>query len=250
MLKLVIPFVCALVVMTACGGDSHPQLHEEEMKKGGDSAPVFFLEERYFNETEVVNGQMTIMNPDNIVVNVNKDYRLPEDYRPGDLTIPNVPFPFDEEDDRRYLRAEAAKALEALFAAAAEEGYELFAISGFRSYERQELLYEEALENQGEDQDLVAMPGHSEHQTGLAMDISSASVDYGLIEAFGLTAEGQWVAEHAHQFGFIIRYPAEKEGITGYGYEPWHLRYVGDVANDIYNHFITLEEYLENVKKL
>ena len=89
-------------------------------------------------------------------------------------------------------------------------------------------------------------PGQSEHQSGLAADVSSPSVNYALTESFGKTDEGIWLAQNAHKFGFIIRFPDGKESITGYLYEPWHIRYVGEsVATEIYAKDLTLEEYLE-----
>ncbi|MGL4373806.1 MAG: M15 family metallopeptidase, partial [Turicibacter sp.] len=90
-----------------------------------------------------------------------------------------------------------------------------------------------------------ARPGHSEHQTGLTMDITSPVVGNGLEEAFGATAEGQWIKENSHLFGFIIRYPQEQVFRTGYQYEPWHLRYVGvEVATEIYENNWILEDYI------
>jgi D-alanyl-D-alanine carboxypeptidase len=91
-----------------------------------------------------------------------------------------------------------------------------------------------------------AKPGQSEHQTGLAIDITCEAMNYQLDYSFGVTDEGAWVKENAHRFGFIIRYPEGKEDITGYMYEPWHLRYVGvDLAEEVYNSGLTLEEYFE-----
>src|SRR5699024_5056985 len=84
-----------------------------------------------------------------------------------------------------------------------------------------------------------ARPGHSEHQTGLAFDLNEIS------DAFAGTPEAEWLAEHAHEYGFIIRYPADKEDITGYSYEPWHVRYLGkEIAEKVYESGLCLEEYL------
>ena len=93
-----------------------------------------------------------------------------------------------------------------------------------------------------------AKPGQSEHQTGLAVDVSSESVDYLLSDDYGETKEGKWLAENAHRFGFIVRFPRGKEDITGYQYEPWHIRYVGlTAAKEIHAEGITLEEYLKEI---
>ena len=167
---------------------------------------------------------------------------------PDDLIEPDVPFNFDEEDEKRYLKREAAHALERMFAAALDEGHYLEAVSGYRSYGRQQLLFRNNLRRNGLEYTSLysAMPGRSEHQTGWAMDITANSVDNKLSTKFGETAEGQWVTENCYKYGFIIRYPKGKEDITGYAYEPWHLRYVGkDLANKLYQENMVLEEYVK-----
>ncbi|MED4018574.1 M15 family metallopeptidase [Sutcliffiella cohnii] len=187
-----------------------------------------------------------IQNPTNLLVLVNKDIALPEDYVPDDLVSPNVPFIFDGEHDKRYIREEAARALETLFESASSEDVELFAVSGYRAYDTQNAIYNSYLKRWGEERTnaVSAVPGHSEHQTGLAMDVTSRSVELQLTEDFGETVEGIWLQENAHKFGFIIRYPLGKETITGYQYEPWHLRYVGEeVATHLWKEELTLEEF-------
>jgi len=90
----------------------------------------------------------------------------------------------------------------------------------------------------------VALPGQSEHQTGLAMDVTSESANWGLSNNFGETNEGKWLKDNCYKYGFILRYPEGKEDITGYNYEPWHIRYVGKkVSTYIYTNNITLEEF-------
>ena len=151
------------------------------------------------------------------------------------------------------MRKEAAEKLEEMFAAAREDGIELFAVSGYRSYQRQAQLFDIEVDKVGREaaELVVAYPGNSEHQSGLAMDISGRSVGFTLVEEFADTPEGQWLAENAHKYGFILRYPKGKENITGYKYEPWHFRYVGEeVAAIIYEKGITLEEYFEIVQKI
>ncbi len=179
---------------------------------------------------------------------VNKEFALAESYRPKDLTIPKVPFSSKVSDERNKLQKIAAQALERLFDAAAKEGLHLVAVSGFRSYKRQEIIFNNHLKKLGpvEANKISAQAGHSEHQTGLAIDITSASVDFKLTEEFAYRPEGKWVAQNAHKYGFIIRYPRGKEGLTGYSFEPWHLRYVGKKeAKEIFDQGIILEEYLE-----
>ena len=192
------------------------------------------------------NEKQLIENVDDILIVINKKRYLDSDYKPNDLVVPNVKFSFDGEHEKKYMRQEAASALEELFNQAKEEGIYLYAVSGYRSYSTQERLFKNRANRVGEEEanKLSARPGESEHQTGLAMDVTSQSAKFDLIEEFGDTEEGKWLKDNAHKFGFIIRYLKEKTDITGYSYEPWHIRYVGkDVAKKIYNEGITLEEY-------
>ncbi|PEM24710.1 M15 family metallopeptidase [Bacillus wiedmannii] len=177
---------------------------------------------------------------------VNKEYGLPEDYKPEDLVVPNVPFSFSGTLEKSYLRKEAAEALERLFDLAKKEGIQLNAVSGFRSYDYQKNLYANNVKTKGQEHTdrFSAKPGHSEHQTGLTMDVSSKSANNELELTFANTKEGKWLKENAHRAGFIIRYPKGKESITGYAYEPWHIRYVGDIAESIYKKKLTLEEFM------
>ncbi len=183
--------------------------------------------------------------PDSLYVLANKLNHLPADYIPENLREPEVRFTFEEENEKRNLRDEAASALEAMFAAAEEENLYLFALSGYRSYSRQTSVYNYKVNNRGQEEadKVSARPGHSEHQTGLAMDITCQNTGFRLEYEFGETEEGIWVAENAHEFGFIIRYHEDRTDITGYNYEPWHLRYMGEeLASFIYEYDLTLEE--------
>jgi len=182
---------------------------------------------------------------DMLTVIVNKEHPLPDHYEPADLTAPDIPFIFNGNHEKRLLREEAARAVEELFAAAKKEGIQLYGVSGYRSYETQKSLYAFNVNRQGLEHAsrYSAEPGTSEHQTGLAFDVTSKSADYELDEKFADTPEGQWLAEHAHEYGFVIRYPLGKESVTGYAYEPWHIRYVGrDTAGAAYEYGLTLEE--------
>lgn len=193
-----------------------------------------------------VDGVPTVTNPDDLTVIVNKQRSLPPDYIPADLVEPNVPFPFEEKVEKRMLRAEAARALEALFLKAEMDGIKLYAVSGYRSYHTQKSLYETYVQTQGAEHAAAfsAVPGKSEHQTGLAMDVSGADSATRLEQSFADTPEGQWLEANCADFGFVIRYPKGKEEITGYAYEPWHLRYVGtQIAEEVMSRGITLEEY-------
>lgn len=184
--------------------------------------------------------------PESIHVLVNRQNPLdPMDYAPDDLVIPHVRLAGPEA--AMSLREEPARALESMFAAAAEDGMILGLTSAYRSFDYQMQIYSARHAEVGtEATDLyMSRPGYSEHQTGLAADvISVANPECILGECFAGTPEGQWVAQNAHRFGFIIRYPEGMEHITGYPYEPWHLRYVGtETAAAVHESQLTLEEF-------
>ncbi|MBC2255245.1 D-alanyl-D-alanine carboxypeptidase family protein [Listeria ivanovii] len=200
------------------------------------------------------NGIQYIENEENILVLANKDYSLQPIYTPPDLVRPNVTFSFgDEKIEKAQMRKEAGTALEEMFQAANENGHKLFAVSGYRSYKRQQEVFQAEVNSKGDAKarEAVAYPGTSEHQTGLAMDISSESQSYELTDAFGNTPEGKWLKENAHNYGFILRYMKGREDITKYQYESWHYRYVGkDAATIIHENDWTLEEFFNHVKAL
>ena len=159
---------------------------------------------------------------------VNCENRLPEDFVPPSLAAPDIAFAADPSDEKRFLEVRAARHAKRLFDAAKAEGIFLYGISGYRSYERQEILYQKACCKSSAASSLceTAMPGCSEHQTGLALDVSCPAVSLNLSQAFSETAEGRWLARHAPLYGFIIRYPKGKEHLTKIPAEPWHIRYV------------------------
>ncbi|MHA7984505.1 M15 family metallopeptidase [Rathayibacter sp. CAU 1779] len=182
--------------------------------------------------------------PSSIWVVVNKQRALdPVDYVPPDLVQPPVP-----DINGQPVRHEVSDALVALFAAAkSEAGLSLTLQSGYRSYSTQVSVYNEDVASNGvayADTD-TARPGHSEHQTGLAVDISAASGQCSLDACFGDLPEGTWLAANAWRFGFLLRYPADKVPVTGFTYEPWHFRYVGvPLATQLHDTGVTtLEEY-------
>ncbi len=190
-----------------------------------------------------------VENPGAIDVLVNRKNNLPDTYVPEDLiTLADVPTVLSNPEVNQ-LRKPAYEALIELFKAAEEEaGYDLYARSGYRSYNTQVSLYSSYVKNHGQTaaDTFSAKPGQSEHQTGLSMDITCEAMNFQLDDTFGQTEEGKWVSENAHRFGFIIRYPKGKEDITGYMYEPWHIRYLGvELATEVYESGLTLEEYFE-----
>lgn len=183
---------------------------------------------------------------DNIAMLVNPTLSLPENYVPDDLVYPDVRFIFKEKIEKRMLREEAARALETMFEAAEKDGIYLAGVSGYRSHETQKQLFKFYVDRDGYEKAKTysAEPGTSEHETGLAIDISGSTGKCAAQDCFADTVEAVWLAENSAQYGFIIRYPKGKEHITGYKHEPWHLRYVGkEVAIQIFEEDLTLEEY-------
>lgn len=216
---------------------------EQKQEQVEEKYPINYVSKPTFYQNVI-----TVSNPDSMLVLVNKNYALSEDYEPSDLVLPNVLSTSYNPNQNIYLRKEAAIHLEQLFYAAQNEaGLTLLARSGYRSYQTQISLYDRYVSQNGTEKadTFSARAGHSEHQTGLAMDVTADSVNRQLVTDFGLTPEGIWLKENAHRFGYIIRYLEGREDETGYQYEPWHIRYVGvEAATEIYENNWILEQYL------
>jgi zinc D-Ala-D-Ala carboxypeptidase len=184
--------------------------------------------------------------PKVIPVLVNKDNKLPDNYQPSDLIYPDIPFTFAQKAEKRQMRAEAGAAIEKLFAGAKQQGVHLLGVSAYRSYASQTALFNYYVNQDGYEaaRTYSAVPGTSEHETGLAIDVTGGDGTCAAEDCFEGTKEAGWLQDHAAEYGFIIRYPKGKDSITGYQYEPWHLRYVGKaIAKEIMSRGITLEEY-------
>ena len=168
----------------------------------------------------------------------NKYRQLGEKYVPDDLMKIQEKYSVDEE---QYLTKVAAEAFEEMAQAAEEEGYYILANSAYRSYQDQQETYDTYKEAYGQNyvDNYVALPGYSEHQTGLALDVASKTSNI-----FADSEEYTWMLENSYKYGFIMRYPKDKERITGYKYESWHYRYVGkEIAEYIFEHDLTYDEY-------
>lgn len=179
---------------------------------------------------------------------INKTHSLNKNYEPKDLTEAKPAV--KGASKYQQLRKPVAAAFKKLSDAAAKKGMTIKVTSGYRPYSYQKYLFSKYVNKDGRyrAEQYSAEPGHSEHQSGLCADVSSPSVNYNLVQAYGTTEEGKWLASNAHKYGFIIRFPKGKEKITGYEYEPWHIRYVGKAAaKEIHKQKLTLEEYLEEV---
>lgn len=176
---------------------------------------------------------------------VNEEHPIDKNYAPEKLVTPNIALVGVKNEPRSKVSSIIKEPLEKMFQDAKKEGVELYLSCAYRSFDEQEYLYNRALKRENRNSsDLVALPGRSEHQLGLAVDITTKKLDFQLEEAFEDTKEGQWLLNNAYKYGFIFRYHRGKENITGYTYEPWHYRYIGNLEVSKYCHDnnLTLEE--------
>ncbi len=194
-----------------------------------------------------------------LVMMINKSMFLAKDFVPDDL-VKLKSLKLDKEgnntsggvrmvDGTWQLQRECAEALVELCDAARAEGHELYLKSGYRSYYKQAVMYENRIKKYGYDDGWVTKPGASDHQTGLGCDVVPKKwTDRGMNEDMANEPETQWMAEHCAEFGFILRYPSDKEDITKINYEPWHLRYVGkEAAAYIMENGLCLEEFYDQL---
>lgn len=224
MKKFLTTLICSTLLLTACSTHSNSKDvsdYDNKQQNGGSQKN----QDMKKNHKKVIKNGCTYI--DNILI-VNKEISLPSNFNPGE-------------------NPESQQALQKMFNQAHKEGLNLYKISGFRDYQTQVQLFNQYVARDGKKaaDKYSARPGHSEHQTGLTYDVGAVGSNKNLYESFGNTKEGKWIAKNAHKFGFIVRYPKGKEKITGYQYEPWHLRYLGkDTATKVYNSGQSLEEYL------
>jgi LAS superfamily LD-carboxypeptidase LdcB len=172
-----------------------------------------------------------------ILMIVNKYYRLGESYTPSDLELIDANY---SKGVNNKLRHTAKVAFEDMAAAAKLDNIIIYNLSAYRSYQSQVAIYNRSVANYGvtESDKTSARPGNSEHQTGLTLDVNSVD------DSFKNTNAYKWLINNSYKYGYILRYPEGKEDITGYAYEPWHYRYVGkDVAKQIHDEDITFDEY-------
>lgn len=224
MKKFFATLIFSTLLLTACGNHSNNKdvSDNDQNQQNEDTQNNQHIKKNHKKVTK--NGCTYI---DNILI-VNKEVSLPSNFNPGE-------------------NPESQQALQQMFNQAHKEGLNLYKISGFRDYQTQVQLFNQYAARDGKKaaDKYSARPGHSEHQTGLTYDVGAVGSNKNLYKSFGNTKEGKWIAKHAHEYGFIVRYPKGKEKVTGYQYEPWHLRYLGkDTANKVYQSNQALEEYL------
>lgn len=220
----IVTIVLLMALMLGCSTNNNTSKNSDGEKP---RAPI--VEEP--TEMELMQNELEADRLSGNLILVNKENPLDEEYIPEDLAD-IIYYAKDRTAKGRFMRQEAANAFHALSEGAALEGYEIVVTTAYRSAAFQSDLYYGYVNSKGQawaDQ-YSAKPGTSEHQTGLAADCSSPSVGYQLTSSYGEAPEGIWLSEHCNDYGFIIRYPQGKEEITGYNYEPWHIRYVGKTA--------------------
>jgi len=205
---------------------------------------LFYTKDINLFGTKFYKNIKNVKNPNSLDTLVNKNHRLDKFYKPNDLVLLDTRY----SNENKFLREEAKINFEKLSSDASKLGYKIIATSTYRSYFYQNELYNYYVKSKGMEyaDRCSARPGHSEHQTGLAVDVMGSNEDY---DEFELSIEFNWMINNAHKYGFILRYPKGKEHITGFKYEPWHYRYVGkDIATFIYENKLTLEEYKKTKK--
>lgn len=248
-LNIFIVFILLLIIIFALINNKNNKINNDLSSKASSTNNVSGVNSKNNVEVQSESEDMNLVynNPnDEYLVLVNREHSLEENYEPDDLVIPNIPLQ-TSSNMTAHVRYQVAVELENMFNDAKKVGINLIGISGYRSCDYQTTVYNDAVANDGAiaADNYVAHPGHSEHQTGLAIDVLSDEYS-NLDEGFENTESFKWLSENISNYGFIIRYPKGKEDITGYSYEPWHLRYVGkNAAKEINDNQLTLEEYLK-----
>lgn len=216
----------------------HAQQSSTQSTNSSQNKPAAFNKQQY-----------STTDPTSIWVIVNKQHPLnPNDYVPSDLVVPDVPLRVPGNESMQ-VRTVTAQALETMFSAAKKQGVNLMLASGYRSYTYQVGLYNSYVQSQGQAvaDTQSARPGYSEHQTGLAADLEPANRVCEVDQCFASTPEGKWLSANAYKYGFIIRYAKGLDNITGYEYEPWHVRYVGtELSTEMHAKGVaTLEQFFD-----
>ena len=188
-------------------------------------------------DTDPYGDPELVEDPESLTALVNQYHALPADYVPELVYLDSA-----YTNQRDSLRPVAYRAFQRMADAAAQEGLHLYNASAYRSYTTQKWVYQRYANQDGAQtaDTYSARPGCSEHQTGLALDVNTASFS----DHFEETEEYAWLVENSGRFGFILRFPEGKEDLTGYQFEPWHYRYVGvKAARQCWEQGWTLEEY-------
>lgn len=252
----VLPFIALLAVLIGLAVYVHQDLRQSELAYTRAQA-VLDANASTIRKFSVPGSDQPLYLPDpglvqpgNIWGLVSRNHPLSDGYTPADLVATSVAH--GDKGQEFKVQQHIEMPLRALFAAAEADGVELMLSSAYRSIPEQRALYESFVAEQGEEMAkiYVAQPQTSEHHTGLSVDLSSASAacEIDSNDCSLSQSDAAWLAERAHEFGFIQRYPEGKQPITGVGFEPWHYRYVGvTLAKAISQSDLTLDEVIEQV---
>lgn len=211
--------IAALLLLTACGGGGGESETAQQTPAAAPSEPAAGGTPEPEQGAEEGSAEVDIDSADSATVVVNKQRPLsPESYAPSPLS----------EVEGAQLRDDAAQAVGQMLSDMRAEGITVSITSAYRPYDEQVTTYQHWVDVNGQEtaDTVSARPGHSEHQTGLAVDLADGS-GCDLQECFADTEAAQWAAEHAHEYGLVLRFPSGGQDVTGYAYEPWHYRYLG-----------------------
>lgn len=260
--KLIL-IIIIIILTIGCSKDNKPTIKEKKINNKINTSISYYKKENYNRYLNYKSKNKNLSDEDIITyVNIgldmpyytntketpdlnkiyilsNKYLYMPSTYTPDNLTIINSEY----TNGTKKLVSYAKEAFEKLATDAKKEGFTIRAISAYRSYQYQEVLYNKYVSQDGvkKADTYSARPGYSEHQTGLVVDVDNGIIDFNKFES---TKEFTWMSENSYKYGFILRYPKDKENITGYTYEAWHYRYVGpEIATKIKNLNITFDEY-------
>jgi len=243
-MRKIITISSIIIILGLIGGGIYVYTRPETTATTNNSA---VNEKAATTETGFNKQQYSLTDPTSIWIIANKHYALPIDYEPT-LVVPKVKLRLASTEQQMHISKTAEPAIEEMFGAAKSEGVSLVFGSGYRSAALQKQFYNDYVRQDGQAaaDTYSARPGHSEHQTGLALDVTSSDGQCHLEICWENTVEGKWIAANSYKYGFIIRYPNGKDSITGYQYEPWHIRYVGkDLAAEVHKTGQTLEEFFD-----
>ncbi len=234
--------ITVIVIITLAGTFLYLQNKKTQSIKPSNNA-IANTEQRPKNSLD--KNQHSLTEPSSSWVIVNKKNAIPLTYAP-DLVVPDIKLRLNQAEEQMQISRTAEPAFKEMFQNAKNDGITLVFGSGYRSSVLQKQFYDSYKVRDGQDaaDTYSARPGHSEHQTGLSADITSPGGECHLEICWEDTPEGKWINNNAYKYGFILRYPKDKQTITGYQYEPWHVRFVGkELSDEIHNTGQTLEEF-------
>jgi D-alanyl-D-alanine carboxypeptidase len=246
--KFALGIIIGIIVVSLIGSFSLRDSKNDSQKSSSPANGQSQSQNKQNVQSAFDKKQYSLTDPTSPWVVVNKKRALPKGYAPADLVSPAVKLRLSPDQEQMHARKLIEPALIDMFTAAKRDGVTLVFGSGYRSEKLQTEFYNQYVAQSGQAaaDKFSARPGHSEHQTGLALDVSTANGKCHLEICFADTPEGKWIVQHGHEYGFVIRYMQGKESITGYQFEPWHIRYVGkELATELHKNNATLEEFFD-----